>query len=635
MSGPNDTNTKTQPHLEELDLADVPDATGHVVPQASLLFVNGTNAGQTHPLLARETFIGRSPSAQVRIDEPGVSGKHAQLVMMSGQHVLVDLDSTNGTFLNGSKLEARQPVPLAAGDSIQVAETILAYVEGTREKIDPTRQLSRLSPAMPDTGLLRLPEAQLLAQLLQGTSAMPAAPPPPTLEERIQKIQRLLGILRQHWVVFFVAAALCMLAADATVFIDPPVSEATFRLRISPPKSKEAFEGQASDFDINLFYASSEQNFLGPAVVSETLRNLNKGKQPPEGMVNVTLLSMKFESVGEALYKGSFRHRDPKYAVTYLRRHLETFIQSEIKRSVHVAQAEVDFLSARLKETDVELERTEKSLQEFKSKHLEGLPENATGHIASRESLITRQAEAGAHVEQARLALDLARKQLAEEAPLAVKRGEGAEQYEKSLADVQRQLSELRSKGLGDSHPQVVALKQQAADLQRLADEARKKNASEFDRDANPGLVALRNRVGELDVAYRSAQAEAGSIGGLVNRLDSIVTTMPEVEAQYAELTRSYTATKDLHSKLFDKLRTNQLQLELERASAVARYEVMSPPESSGVPLKGALKMRSMIGFGLGLLVASLIVFFVELRRRLRHASRSRFAIIPVRNRPE
>jgi uncharacterized protein involved in exopolysaccharide biosynthesis len=176
-----------------------------------------------------------------------------------------------------------------------------------------------------------------------------------------------------------------------------------------------------------------------------------------------------------------------------------------------------------------------------------------------------------------------------------------------------------------------MALKKQIQDTERMAAEARSKAASTFDRETNPGLVALRNRVGELEVAFKSAQAEAGSVGGLVNRLDSIVGTMPEVEARYAELTRSYMATKDMHAKLFDKLRTNQLQLELERASAKARYEVVSPPETTGLPLRRALILKTLIGLTAGIALGAILVAFLEIRSYLRAQRTNRLAIVQTR----
>jgi uncharacterized protein involved in exopolysaccharide biosynthesis len=132
-------------------------------------------------------------------------------------------------------------------------------------------------------------------------------------------------------------------------------------------------------------------------------------------------------------------------------------------------------------------------------------------------------------------------------------------------------------------------------------------------------------------VAHRAAQAEAGAVGALLNRLDNIVARMPEVEAEYARLTRSYSATKDMHAKLFDKLRANQLQLELERASAKARYEIVSPPASMGVPLRKILITRVGMGIALGLVVGGIIAAFIELRRYLLARRVSRRAIVVAR----
>jgi uncharacterized protein involved in exopolysaccharide biosynthesis len=628
MSSSHDTQTHEQP--DDLDLTDVPDASAQVFAPASLLVVSGPTAGKVFNLLGPETIIGRSPSAGVRIQEGAVSIQHAKVLRAEGRHVLVDLGSTNGTFLNGRRLEAHQPVPIAPGDSIQIAETVLAYVSVGAEGHDPTRQLSKLAPVLPEASLLKLPEAQLLAQLLQVQGAEPPKPVV-TIEERIAAIRRWLEIVRRNWVILFAAMALSTLAAVALVFLNPPVSEAFFTLRVSPPKANNPLgQNVTQQYDLDLFYGTTEQNFLSPGLVGESLKEVRK-VQPFAESVGAAIAGLRFESVGEALYKGTYRHADPGYAVSFLKHHLERFIASEIQRSVHVAQAEVDFLAARLKETDTELTRTEKELQEFKSKHLEGLPENASGHLASRESLIARRAELGAQAERTRLELELARKQLREEAPLALKRGEGAEQVERSLLDVRQKLSEARSKGLGDTHPQVEALKRQEADLERMAADARVKSASEFDRNANAGLVTLRNRVGELEVAHRAAQAELGSVGSLVTRLDSIVETMPEVEARYAELTRSYTATKDMHAKLFDKLRSNQLQLELERASATARYEVLGLPETSGLPLRKALMVRVPLGLALGLVLGALVAALRELKLHLRRRRSASTAIVPAR----
>ena len=56
-------------------------------------------------LLGGETVIGRDPSAGVYVDHPSVSRRHARISIEAGRARLQDLDSRNGTFVNGRRLE--------------------------------------------------------------------------------------------------------------------------------------------------------------------------------------------------------------------------------------------------------------------------------------------------------------------------------------------------------------------------------------------------------------------------------------------------------------------------------------------------------------------------------------------------
>jgi len=70
------------------------------------------------------TVVGRSASADVRLEDPGVSRRHAELHLVGDSVRLVDAGSTNGTRVNGEPITARQ---LRSGDRIQVGTTILLY----------------------------------------------------------------------------------------------------------------------------------------------------------------------------------------------------------------------------------------------------------------------------------------------------------------------------------------------------------------------------------------------------------------------------------------------------------------------------------------------------------------------------
>lgn len=69
------------------------------------------------------TTIGRRDDNTLMIDDGFVSGAHAEIVFDQGSWWLVDLGSTNGTFLNGRPVRAR--IRIAPGDVVQFGRVTL------------------------------------------------------------------------------------------------------------------------------------------------------------------------------------------------------------------------------------------------------------------------------------------------------------------------------------------------------------------------------------------------------------------------------------------------------------------------------------------------------------------------------
>jgi len=73
--------------------------------------------------LDQELVIGRAPTASVRLDEDGISRQHAKLVLTTeGTVHIVDLESRNGTFVNGERVSR---YALRDGDKIQIGDTTI------------------------------------------------------------------------------------------------------------------------------------------------------------------------------------------------------------------------------------------------------------------------------------------------------------------------------------------------------------------------------------------------------------------------------------------------------------------------------------------------------------------------------
>lgn len=89
--------------------------------------------GERYPLIAAMTVLGRDESADVVLNDPGISRRHCEVrVTHDGPHLvshLRDLRSTNGTFVNGEPTDA---VRLSDGDRITVGRTHAIFHAGRR-----------------------------------------------------------------------------------------------------------------------------------------------------------------------------------------------------------------------------------------------------------------------------------------------------------------------------------------------------------------------------------------------------------------------------------------------------------------------------------------------------------------------
>jgi DNA-binding winged helix-turn-helix (wHTH) protein len=86
---------------------------------------------RTFALAPGDNVIGRDPRCDVWLDHSGVSRRHAQIHVAKGHErpMLTDLDSTNGTFVKGKKVDA--PTPLTDGDVIKVGSLSVKFREWT------------------------------------------------------------------------------------------------------------------------------------------------------------------------------------------------------------------------------------------------------------------------------------------------------------------------------------------------------------------------------------------------------------------------------------------------------------------------------------------------------------------------
>jgi pSer/pThr/pTyr-binding forkhead associated (FHA) protein len=89
----------------------------------SFVVVEGPLSGTVIPLGTADITLGRAPDSTLVLDDDYASNKHSKVTLLNGTWVVSDLGSTNGTWVDRSRIAG--PTPLAVGQQLKVGRTVL------------------------------------------------------------------------------------------------------------------------------------------------------------------------------------------------------------------------------------------------------------------------------------------------------------------------------------------------------------------------------------------------------------------------------------------------------------------------------------------------------------------------------
>ncbi len=120
------------------------------------IFLHDTH-GVTHDLTNSEITVGRTSDNSLQIEDASISSAHATLTLdSSGDYVLRDIGSTNGTILNGKPLIPGTDHRLQNGDKVRFGNIVVSYLSENPAEARP------------------LPEAEETTAVVAATSKRPA-----------------------------------------------------------------------------------------------------------------------------------------------------------------------------------------------------------------------------------------------------------------------------------------------------------------------------------------------------------------------------------------------------------------------------------------------------------------------------
>ena len=150
--------------------------------QFQFVMRSGPTPGKVFPLEGSELSIGRDANQTISINDAEISRKHAKMELRGTSYVIQDLGSTNGTFVNGTRISGIQV--LNPNDIVAFGENIVLMYEAV---VDPNATMiasraPRTSAAMPKPAPAPAPAPVYVAPTPVYVAPAPAAAPVPFAE---------------------------------------------------------------------------------------------------------------------------------------------------------------------------------------------------------------------------------------------------------------------------------------------------------------------------------------------------------------------------------------------------------------------------------------------------------------------
>lgn len=331
-----------------------------------------------------------------------------------------------------------------------------------------------------------------------------------------------------------------------------------------------------------------------------------KSPEAKEAMIARLNKEVTMKSGGaENLYIISYTDNHPQEAKRVVQSLLTIFVEGNLGNTRKDSDSARRFINEQLAAYSEKLVAAEQAVAEFKRKNVGQMgPEGQTYYA--------RLAEAQAALSQAALGLreaensrDAIKKQLSGDVPTLMAEQPavaeaGNPELDARIQDFQKQLDNLQLR-YTETHPDIVAIHRSIKQLKdQKAQEAKNR------KPPPPGAPPQNPVIQQLTVALATAEANVASMSARVaeyqRRFDALraaANRIPQVDAEYTQLTRDYDVNKKNYESLLARRESAAITGDMEANNNVMNFRVIDPPQvpsSPSAPNRPALVSGVLVG---------------------------------------
>lgn len=461
---------------------------------------------------------------------------------------------------------------------------------------------------------------------------------------------QLRGIWRFKWVALITAWCVA-LVAWVVIFLIPNKYEATAQVFVDTGTTlSQATKGIGLSDDVNQQLQRVSAALLGTtqlrkvAIETNLMTGAVTAKQQQAVIdrlsQNINLIpyvNPKTPSAPPTLFTITYDSSNRARSIQVVDQLLNDFVEGSLADKSHGSTQTEQFLTQQVAEYGQRLSSTEQQLADFKRRHI-GLVPGQQGDaftqlqsdnsqlIQLKGSLYVAERKQDALAEEMRSGQQFT----AAGAPSAAGGpvGGAALDTEQQIAFDQQKLDRMLLQ-YTDQYPDVIALKQTIKELkarQKKELAAAQKGdlgaASSLGLAANPVYQQLEEQYDAERIEVASIQQQIANLQQQIALIKSKIGAAPQVQAEYAQLTRNYEVTKLQYDRLLSRLDSTRLGQQAA-STGLVDFQVIDPPSAKYKPISpnrprliiGAFFLALASGFGVAYLLHMLRPVFVSARQ--------------------
>lgn len=417
------------------------------------------------------------------------------------------------------------------------------------------------------------------------------------------------SIWNRRWLALAVAWGVCIIGWLIVALI-PAVYESSARITVRPQSVLDEKVGITAS-ERRKAVEQLQQSLSSSANLERVVKGTDLGRSIASerelaGAISKLRdgISVKADMTNENVFSITAQHGSPRMARDIVQKLIDIAEEENISGDRAESAQTMKFLDAQLEARQKQLQEAEAKRVAFETQNMGMLPGSGTGSISAQMAAARAEmSQIDSQLIQARSALAALNGQLAGTPRTLAAAGGGG--VANPVAAAQGELAAMKARGLTDSHPDVIAMRNQISILRQQGG-----GGGGAAGIPNPAYSSLQSMLAERQASVTALSARKAALQAQISDFTAKQVSEPGLSAEYSRISRDYEVLKAQYDKLLADREAIRLRGQVESETGTVQFQVVDEPAVPSAPAKPnrplllAMVLLAGIGAGAGIAFA-------------------------------